>query len=216
MSGVVRVTAIDFFFDYWLVNHLPEFASTHPGLDLELITSDNNLSFTRREADLALRLSKPTSDAALLMRKMGDVAFAVYGAPELAGMHSSKWTEMPWISYDDSLSHIPEMQWMANLKLKMPVRLRVNNLGTMVRACAAGSGLALLPWALGEQANLVRLSERPEVHRELWLLSHREAGSVARFKAVSEWLLKTFEACNKKMAGPQVFKDAASGFVSTN
>jgi DNA-binding transcriptional LysR family regulator len=205
LSGVVRITAIDFFFDYWLVNHLSDLVSSHPRLNLELITSDNNLSFRRREADLALRLSKPTSDAALFMKKVGNVAFGVYGTTELAGMPSSSWPEMPWITYDESLSHTPEMLWMAALGLKVPIRLRVNNLGTMIRACAAGNGLALLPWALGEQAGLVRLSEIPEVYREVWLLSHRDAGSVARFKAVSDWLVQTFEAAVKQMAGPAVF-----------
>lgn len=205
LSGVVRLTAIDFLFDYWLVNHLPELTATHPNLDLELITSENNLSFTRREADLALRLSKPNSDAALLMRKVGDLAFAVYGTPGLATAPPSNWPEMPWISYDESLSHTPEGRWMASQGLKVPVRLRVNNLGTMVRACAAGNGLALLPWALGEQAGLVRISEVPEAYREIWLLSHRDAGSVARFKAVSDWLANKLAASVKQIAGPAAF-----------
>lgn len=202
LSGVVRITAIDFLFDYWLVNHLPDLVAKHPRLDFELITSENNLSFTRREADLALRLSKPTSDAALFMKKVGDVAFGVYATKELAGRPSSDWPEMPWMSYDETLSHTPEMRWMENLRLKVPLRLRVNNLGTMIRACMAGNGLALLPWALGEQAGLVRLSEMPEAYREVWLLSHREAGSVARFKTVAEWLAHMFDASVEKMAGP--------------
>jgi len=212
LSGVVRVTAVDFLFDYWLVDQLPGLAAAHPQLHLELIASDSNLSFTHSEADVALRLSKPTSDAALLMKKVGDVAFAVYGAREFADIPSARWNDMPWISYGESLSHTPETEWMATRGLNIPVRLRVNNLGTMIHACAAGNGLALLPWVLGEQGNLIRLSESPELHRALWLLSHREAGSIARFKTVSEWILANFKASAANMAG----LTSSSGLTARN
>jgi hypothetical protein len=39
----------------------------------------------------------------------------------------------------------------------------------------------------------MRLSDRAEVFRELWLLSHRDAGSIGRFKVVAAWLAQVYE-----------------------
>jgi hypothetical protein len=72
----------------------------------------------------------------------------------------------------------------------------------MVRACLAGNGLALLPCLLGSVTGLQKLSEGPETIREIWLLSHRDAGSIARFKVVADWL-------NKPMNFPRPILGAA-------
>jgi DNA-binding transcriptional LysR family regulator len=204
IAGLVRVTAIEFLFDYWLVNYLPALSATYPGLQLSLLASDSNLSFTRREADFALRLARPTEDAALLMRKLGDLGFAVYASPRFTSVPRAEWPEQPWISYSEALSHTPEMRWLDRLGPNTRKHLQVSNLGTMVRACLAGNGLALLPCVLGSQTELVCLSEQPETSRELWLLSHRDAGSIARFRTVSAWLISTYQASQSELSGSRV------------
>jgi len=201
VAGSVRVTAIEFLFDYWLVNHLPALHAAHPELQISLLASDSNLSFMRREADFALRLARPTEDAAMLMRKLGDLGFAVYGSSRFATVPRAKWPDQPWISYSETLAHTPEMQWLDRLGPDTRKYLRVSNLGTMVRACLAGNGLALLPCVLGSQTELVRLSEKPETTRELWLLSHRDASSIARFKTVSAWLISIYQASYRELSG---------------
>jgi DNA-binding transcriptional LysR family regulator len=201
IAGLVRVTAIEFLFDYWLVNHLPALHAAHPAMQISLLASDSNLSFARREADFALRLARPTEDAALLMRKLGDLGFAVYASSRFAAIPRAEWPNQPWISYNEALAHTPEMQWLDRLGPNTRKSLQVSNLGTMVRACLASNGLALLPCVLGSQTDLVRLSEKPETTRELWLLSHRDAGSIARFKAVSAWLVSVYQASQRELSG---------------
>ncbi|MFA9216520.1 MAG: LysR family transcriptional regulator [Sphingomonadaceae bacterium] len=191
-AGPVRVTAIDFLFDYWLVEHLPALHAQHPHLQLFLQAENSNLSFTRREADFALRLGQPGDDAALLMRKLGDLSFAVYGGAQYAQLGPEQWGEQAWLTYDDTLSTLPEMRWVARLQPQPLQLLRLNSLSTMVRACRAGLGLALLPCLMGEQPGLHRLSAGIEVRRELWLLSHRDAASIARFQAVAAWLTELY------------------------
>lgn len=188
MTGVVRITSIDVLLDYWIVDSLPALRQAHPGIEVHLDASDRNLSFTKREADLALRLSRPTEDAALVMRKYGDLGFSVYAPRQFADAPRSEWPELPWISYHDSLFHTPEMQWLDTLGVRARSRLRVSSIGTMIRACVAGNGMALLPTLLGEVPGLVNLSDTAETSREVWLLSHRDARSIARFKVVSDWL----------------------------
>jgi DNA-binding transcriptional LysR family regulator len=200
-AGPVRLTSIDFLFDYWLLDHVPALHAQHPHLQLFLQAENTNLSFTRREADFAIRLGQPGEDAALVMRKLGDMAFAVYGGAQYAGLPRAQWGEQPWLTYDDTLSALPEMKWVAELQPPPRQVLRLNSLSTMVRACRAGAGLALLPCIMGQQDGVHRLSDGFEVKRDLWLLSHRDAGSIARFKTVSNWLTQLYASTHDAMCG---------------
>lgn len=202
ISGRVRITGVSALFDRWLMRRIPELTALHPKLQIELLTDNTNLSFTRREADFALRLAQPTEDAALVMRRLGDIAFAVYGAPRFAGLPPDAWAEQPWVTYRDDLAAVPEMRWLSGLRPAPPQRvLQVSNVTTLIEACAAGLGLALLPWLIGETESLRRLSPRPELRRELWLLTHRDAARIKRFKAVGDWLHQAFAADAARISG---------------
>ncbi len=200
-AGPVRLTSIDFLFDYWLLEHVPALHAMHPHLQLYLQAENSNLSFTRREADFAIRLGQPAEDAALLMRKLGGLAFAVYGGTQYAGVPRERWGEQPWLTYDDSLSALPEMKWVAQLEPPPRQLLRLNSLSTMVRACRANAGLALLPCIMGEPDGVHRLSPSIEIKRDLWLLSHRDAGSIARFQAVAAWLTQLYASTHDALCG---------------
>ncbi len=199
ISGPVRITAVSVLFDHWLVDHLPGLLEQHPQLQIKLIAGDRNLSFTRREADFALRMAQPTEDAALLMRHVGSVGFAAYAALKFASVPRARWGEQPWLAYSDELAQVPEMQWLSQLG---PQRtLYASSVTTLVRACEAGLGMALLPCVVGDGTALKRLSAEPEVRRDIWLLSHRDAGKIRRFRVVGDWLAGLFAAEGKRLAG---------------
>jgi DNA-binding transcriptional LysR family regulator len=200
-AGTVNITSIDFLFDYWLLDHVPELQVQHPQLQLVLQADNHNLSFTRREADFALRMGKPGEDAALVMRKLGDLGFAVYGNERFAGLPRGCWGAQPWIAYDDTLVSTAEMRWLAQMEPQPRQVLKVNSLSTMLRACRAGVGMALLPCVIGQQEGLQRIGERIEVLRDVWLLSHRDAGSIARFKTVSTWLTQLYASNQQLLCG---------------
>ena len=200
IAGTVRISAIDFLFDHWLVRHVGGLCTRHPALELNLVADNQNVSFTRREADFALRLAPPADDAAVMMRKLGEIGWAVYAAPAFAGVPRERWGEQPWIALEDGLAHVPEMRWLGRLVPRPRQPLRVNSLSTMVNACRAGVGMALLPCIIGADDGLRRLSGA-EVWRELWLLSHRDAGSIGRFKAVAGWLAELFELHRTALCG---------------
>ncbi len=193
ISGVVSITAIDVLLSHWLLRHLGILLAAHPALHVNLIGDNRDLSFTRREADLAVRLSRPGEDAALRMRKVGELGFAVYGAKSLAGLPRGEWPEAPWLAYPVELSRMPEMQWLATLGPRRPPT-RLSSVSMILRACEEGVGIALLPCIAADFAGLARLEPDPILHRELWLLSHRDAGQVKRFRTVADWLVELFEA----------------------
>ncbi len=187
VAGSVRLTSVEFLIAHWLVPQLPALLERHPQLDLQLLGDNRDLSFTRHEADLALRLARPQQDAALVMRKVGELGYAVYGAERFAVTRPDDWRRLPWLGYDDALGQLPEARWLRQLEPAGGVRLRVTAVTSLQRACPAGLGLALLPCLVGEAAGLHRLSG-VELRRELWLLCHRDLRQTLRFRAVADWL----------------------------
>ncbi|MDA8484103.1 LysR family transcriptional regulator [Pseudomonas resinovorans] len=199
ISGAVNITAIDVLLSHWLVRHVPALLAKHPRLELNLIGDFRELSFTRREADLALRLNRPSADAALRMRKIGTLGFAVYGAENFSGATRKDWPALPWLSFPDEMARLAEMQWLA--KIGPLQKIRLTSIAMIASACEAGVGIALLPCVVGDRLGLVRLQQETESQRELWLLSHKDAGQVARFRAVSQWLSEQAEQDSELLAG---------------
>jgi DNA-binding transcriptional LysR family regulator len=199
MEGPVRLTAIDVLLTHWLCGYLPNLLRDQPGLQMQLIASNSDLSFARGEADLAIRLARPTSDASLRMKKVGQLAFGVYGARSFANLHPADWHFQPWLAYGDELSRLPEMKWIRSVGVK--IALRTSSVSTLEGACQAGVGLALLPCFVGEGSGLMRLDPKPVLLRDMWLLSHRNAGKVRRFQYVSSWLVELFSKCALSLRG---------------
>jgi DNA-binding transcriptional LysR family regulator len=58
-AGLVRLTAVPILVNRFIIPALPRFHATYPRIELELIAEARNVSLSRREADIALRLARP-------------------------------------------------------------------------------------------------------------------------------------------------------------
>ena len=193
LAGPVRITSVDTVINDWLVPRLPALRSLYPQLEIQAISDNQVLSFTRSEADLAIRVARPREDAAILMRRIGTAGMAVYGASTFRRVSREQWRELPWLAFNNDLADVVEMKWLAQLKPTSAPVFRSSSMSAMLRACEAGLGLALLPCFAISSRKLVRLSVRPEFQRDIWLLSHREAGKIRRFRAVAQWIVAMAE-----------------------
>jgi DNA-binding transcriptional LysR family regulator len=68
-AGLVRVTAVPLLVNHLLVPEVRSLAAKSPRLRVELIAEARNLSLTRREADVALRLARPEAGGSHLTRR---------------------------------------------------------------------------------------------------------------------------------------------------
>jgi DNA-binding transcriptional LysR family regulator len=76
-KGTVRLTASEFVGVEVLPPILAAFRGIHPAIDIELAISDTNQDLSRRDADIAVRMARPTQ-AALIARRLGDVGIGLY------------------------------------------------------------------------------------------------------------------------------------------
>jgi DNA-binding transcriptional LysR family regulator len=77
-AGTVTVNAPPAAAVKLIAPRLGELAATHPRLEIELVSDLRNISLGRREADIAVRLSRP-ADGDLAARKVGTMGFDLYG-----------------------------------------------------------------------------------------------------------------------------------------
>jgi DNA-binding transcriptional LysR family regulator len=166
---------------------------THPGLVVELIPESRDLSLTHREADIAVRLARPSAGGiSVKARRIGAFTFVAYAA---AGC-GDEMDRLPWISYEDAMAHLPQARWIARTSRTHGTgavsRLRVRDAETALEAVAAGVGKTLLPTVVADRdARLMRvpLMESPGwPSREVWLLAHTDQVEHRRVTAAMAWI----------------------------
>jgi len=147
--GLVRLTSVPIVINQILTPKINSLIRIHPKLGVELISESRDLSLTRREADIAIRLARPTSGGTQLkIRKLGELSCSVYA---LRKIPRDQILEVPWIAYDDSLAHIPPDRWIRKVSEKQanPIaNLMVHDAETALQAVLAGVGKTVLPDAI--------------------------------------------------------------------
>jgi DNA-binding transcriptional LysR family regulator len=186
-AGTVRVSAIPLLVNRLLMPALQDLYAAHPRLCLQAIAEPRNVSLTKREADIALRLARPEREQKLVARRIGTLSYAVYGP--------SRRTAGPlrWISYEPGMAGLSHVAWIEKairLDGGAPASLTVNDSEVALHAIRAGIGKSLLPCAVGDrEPGLSRLDDpSPVLDRELWLLVLPEFKALARIRAVVDWL----------------------------
>jgi DNA-binding transcriptional LysR family regulator len=193
-SGSVQLTASDGVVDYVLVPRLIELQRAHPGLELSVRAEARVLDLSRREADVAVRLVRPTQST-LVGRRLGRMSFAFYAGQSylarvsiprnLAGLAGHA-----FIGFDRELEQVPTFVWLKKQVPELRLGLRANTTAAQVRACVAGVGIALLPRFIAPfEPGLVELFPRFETPtREVWAVSHRDLRRNPRVSLLIEWL----------------------------
>lgn len=152
----------------WLTPRISEFIDLYPDIEVTLITTDEELDVSMREADCAIRLTPPTQ-ADLIQRRLTRVHTHVFASPEYLqarGMPEKvrDLAHHKIITYDEERTMAaPNLNWLLNAVRdatnEEPHKvLTLNNLYGVLRAVEAGVGMAGLPDFLAREAkNLVRV-----------------------------------------------------------
>jgi DNA-binding transcriptional LysR family regulator len=187
-AGLVRLTSVPIVVNRVLVPALPRLLRAHPQLRVELIAEPRDLSLTKREADIALRLARPNKDLRAVARRIGRLDYGVYGPAR------KRRAPLPWITYEDEMANLPQVGYMAARPVRdrdAPPPVTVNDAEAILQSVKAGLGKSLLPVAIAErEPGLVRLNgDPPPLSRELWLMVHPDLRNLTRISVVVDWLV---------------------------
>ena len=183
----LRITAVAYLVDHVLAPALPGLVAGRR-LRVELLSDNRNLSLTRREADLAVRLGRPEATHAAV-RPLGSVAYRVYAR------HDADMDRLPWAGLSDEQAHLPESRWTARRAGARGVEHRANRFETLARIAAAGLARALLPDRVAAAfPDLAPAAGPPPLLREAWLVGHPEEAGAPHIRAGADWLAGLFAA----------------------
>ena len=201
--GTVRLSANEAMTTF-LASHLPRLRRNLQCVEFELIASHMLANLSRREADLLIREQVPDL-ASLVTRKLGRVAYAIYGSPEIAATNLTrdKMRRMAWVGFDEDHTYMPGQSWILELLEGGRPAMRVNNWLVLRDAVRGGAGLAVLPCYLGDiDPSLHRVgSVLKDVWADQWLLVHHDLRELARVHSVMDALVALFQEQKSLLEG---------------
>jgi DNA-binding transcriptional LysR family regulator len=202
-AGTVRLTAPDAVSEYLLPGVLAAICKEHPGLNVDLLVSNEILSLAQRAADVALRITK-TPDETLRGRVVGTVAMGVYaasGVPVPAALDAP--TGVPWVGFDGSLACSGPGTWVAHNIAEGDIRFRANTLLGAAQAVRSGIGCGVLPCFVGGSIpDLVRIgAPLSALDLPLWLLVHPETARLPRVQRAGNALAQKLKQAAPLLAG---------------
>jgi DNA-binding transcriptional LysR family regulator len=194
VSGAVRIGAPDGFGTAFLSPVIGRLSAAHPDLDIDLVATPRSFSLSRREADIAIGLSRP-AHGRLYARMLTDYELGVYAAKKNEALSAGilaadDLASYPFISYIDDLIFAPELDYLPLISRGIVPRIRSSNLIAQLQATAAGAGLCVLPCFLADtDERLVRvLPDKVRLTRTFWMIVHADMRDLARIRVTGEFI----------------------------
>lgn len=172
ISGTVRLTCTDAVLQNLLLPSLAELMPRYPALSLELATTNTFANLSRRDADIALRLSNAPPDH-LVGRHLGHTAYYICGRPEHRELFTQAPMSVPWIAPDDSMPDHITVAWRHQVYPSLVPRYRCSSMSAVATLVQAGLGIAALPDFMARSLEgVARLSDAlADCDTDFWLLT---------------------------------------------
>jgi DNA-binding transcriptional LysR family regulator len=193
LRGPLVITAPQLLIQWHLVHVIEAFCTAHPEVDLEVNAANDLLDLGRRQADLAVRVSREPGDNLTGMRLTAQHA-AAYGSPGLAARIAEHPNEpVDWVVYSQSpgapkaaLERYPQVR----------IKARFDDMVPMIGAAQAGLGLVRMPMFLGRAVpGLVEVPVMPpQPYADIWAVAHADVWPGAKVRAFREGLVTYFRA----------------------
>ena len=192
--GVVRITSSEFVGCEILPPILTRFRNLHPMIDLELALSNRNQDLLRHDADIAIRMVRPTQKA-LIAKKIGAVEIGLYAHKAYCEAHGLPDTvdELPdhaWIGFDrDDRSFRSVGAESQGISREM-FALRCDSDIAQIAMVRAGFGIGGCQVRIADSdPDLVRvLPETLRFELEMWLVMHEDLRATRRVRLMYDHL----------------------------
>ena len=192
LAGMVRLTTPVVLGGTFLTPHLATFARRYPDIAIELVADDRPLNLTKREAELALRIGRPTQPQ-LVARHVGDLGSALYGAESYLREHpfprGGDLNQHRFVGFNEGYS-TSEQRWIDLHARGATIGIRVNSTLAALGAAVGGMGLTVLPCYLIRPEHRLKMLVPPKAVQvdSVWLVMHRDLRHTARVRVLSEFI----------------------------
>ncbi|WP_257883843.1 LysR family transcriptional regulator [Roseobacter insulae] len=199
IEGTVRITATEVASAYVLPAMIAGLRAAHPGIEIELVATNNLRDLRRREADIAIRGVRPT-DPQLIARKLSQETACLYASKGYLAVHGPFETpgalaQAQFVGFEENDQFLEGLnaQGLTVFEHQFPVRTSAHLVQwQMVRQ---GLGIGVMVSRIGDADPLVCRATPwlPAFEFETWLVAHREVNTSRRVRLVFDWLVKEFK-----------------------
>ncbi len=205
LTGEIRFTTANVIAMRLIMDDLVEFTRLYPEIDLNVMTSDDSLNLSRREADVALRIMRRSSipPEDLIGRKLVTIKSCYYASKAYLAENDPDRSNSSarWIGWDD-FERFPA--WVkASPFPRLPVYGRLNDVMLQAEAASRGLGLTVLPCFFGDRVEeLQRVPNcEPYSSYDIWMLTHPDLRDAARMRTFRTFIAESIERKHGRLVG---------------
>lgn len=207
MEGTVSISMVDSLAQGWFAPAAVAFRRLHPGIALEVLVDLQAADLLRRQADMALRMFRPTQTR-LIAKKVTELGWGFFAARHYLDRHGAPATRAdlarhPMVLPEESLARMMAPLITLIQDLPADIAVRSNSPAALVAATRAGHGIGFHSCLLAEaHPDLVRMLPDWTVARtDLWLVAHEDLRHVARMRTLFDFLADAIAADRARFAG---------------
>ena len=199
-SGIVRITAGEVIGVEVLPPVLARLRSEYPGLVVELGLTNRNEDMLRREADIAVRMVRPTQDA-LVAKRVGTVRLGFHAHRRVIEAHGCPETlddlrRFPLLGFEHETASVRALQAQGFTFERQDFVFRTDHDLGYLAAVRAGLGIGVCHVELGRRdPDLLHIL--PDVFAfdlETWIVMHEDQRTVRRVRLAFDHLAQALSA----------------------
>lgn len=192
-SVVISVGELDALFRFPKI--IAKLRRKEPGIEIEVVVTNETSDLKRREADIAIRSFRPTQND-LIARKLGEEVIWLYGTQEYLQRlppfpEITELTDIQVIGFDRSNSVLDLFNKKDWPLTKKNFSLITSFQPLQLELCKQGSGLIFFPQDMGDKdPDLVRAFEHMGslMRLPVWLVCHQELRTSLRVRRVFDFI----------------------------
>lgn len=198
VAGPICLTASEMYAATILPPVVARLRQTHPGIEVEVVASNEVRDLRRREADIAIRNARPLQND-LIARKVADDRGTLYAADDYLDRigrpgRPEDFSDAEFVGFTENSRYI---EALAPLGFSLTLdNFPVVSDSHLVQweLVKAGAGIGVAPVALGDATRGVSriLSDLPTVDFPVWLVAHRDLSRSRRMRIVFDLMAEAF------------------------
>jgi DNA-binding transcriptional LysR family regulator len=188
-TGELSVTTTEAIGQHFMPAIVAQFQAQNPGIVVDLVLSDQSLNLSRRDADIAIRLTNDPPET-LVGRRICTGRWSVYCRRDMiADPDFASTDSVGFIGFSDNYGPAAGRRWIAANVSSERLVARANSAHCMLQLALQGFGATLLPCFLGDRSpDLTRVGYLlPELDLGLWMLTHADLRRSPRVRAFMDF-----------------------------
>ena len=200
VSGVVRVSVNEIFGVLILPRILPTFMESHPGIDLEVVVSNSVANLLQRDADVAIRMFRPTQND-LVARKIKELPLGFFAHQDYLEKHGAprsiaELIQHRLIGFDRDTAMVDAARALDIALQPSDFALRTDSILAQIEAIKSGLGIGVTHIGLATEwdrvAQVLKSQKLPPL--DLWIACHSDVRYNKRVRLVMDFFAQQLKA----------------------